>query len=179
MDRFVENDGIARSVLNILLLTTIGCLAYTWGYYEVRSIDMLMLSLLFQCCCVLKYWQGLHNNKIQLLLSHEHESAKYNESAARSPGGHGLLAVRQQPALRQEDVIMSRAAPSSDLEATRSSADGKAAPRRRQRIGGKVNSAAGPVGVHRPALEKGREGSSKHGQHQGHNQGHGVRRRAA
>ena len=52
MDRFVENDGIARSVLNILLLTTIGCLAYTWGYYEVRSIDMLMLSLLFQCCCI-------------------------------------------------------------------------------------------------------------------------------
>eukprot|EP00798_Chlamydomonas_sp_ICE-L_P010487 gene10487-8453_t len=31
---FVEGDGIARSILVILFLTTIGCFSYTWGYYE-------------------------------------------------------------------------------------------------------------------------------------------------
>lgn len=31
---FLETDGIARSVLLILFMTTIGCFSYTWGYYE-------------------------------------------------------------------------------------------------------------------------------------------------
>jgi hypothetical protein len=32
---WVEQDGLARSVLAILLITTLGCFTYTWGYYEV------------------------------------------------------------------------------------------------------------------------------------------------
>ena len=67
---WVENDGIARSVLMILLLVTLGefravvrkshpdlmvslafmsgCFSYTWGYYEAsRSICMALLNLEF------------------------------------------------------------------------------------------------------------------------------------
>ena len=32
---WVERDGLARSVLVVLTMTTIACFAYTWGYYEV------------------------------------------------------------------------------------------------------------------------------------------------
>lgn len=37
LTEWVEQDGLARSVLAILLITTLGCFTYTWGYYEVRS----------------------------------------------------------------------------------------------------------------------------------------------
>ena len=33
---FVEHDGFARTVILLLLLTTVGCMSYTWGYWEVR-----------------------------------------------------------------------------------------------------------------------------------------------
>jgi hypothetical protein len=32
---WVERDGLARTVLALLVMTTISCFAYTWGYYEV------------------------------------------------------------------------------------------------------------------------------------------------
>jgi hypothetical protein len=38
MNQWVEQDGLARSVLVILFMTTVGCFAYTWGYYEVRNL---------------------------------------------------------------------------------------------------------------------------------------------
>lgn len=31
---FIERDGLARMVLLVLLITTISCFSYTWGYYE-------------------------------------------------------------------------------------------------------------------------------------------------
>jgi len=34
---FVERDGMARTVLLMLGMTTIACLSYTWGYSEVGS----------------------------------------------------------------------------------------------------------------------------------------------
>jgi hypothetical protein len=34
---FLEHEGLARSVVAILLMTTVGCLTYTWGYYEVGA----------------------------------------------------------------------------------------------------------------------------------------------
>jgi hypothetical protein len=33
---YVENEGLARLTITILAVTCIGCLAYTWGYAEVR-----------------------------------------------------------------------------------------------------------------------------------------------
>ncbi len=35
LTQFVESDGLARTVLVVLACTTLGCLSYTWGYYEV------------------------------------------------------------------------------------------------------------------------------------------------
>ncbi len=35
LNSFVESDGCARTTIVLLLLTTIGCMSYTWGYYEV------------------------------------------------------------------------------------------------------------------------------------------------
>ncbi|KXZ47382.1 hypothetical protein GPECTOR_35g820 [Gonium pectorale] len=34
LSNFVEQDGCARTVIVLLLLTTVGCISYTWGYYE-------------------------------------------------------------------------------------------------------------------------------------------------
>lgn len=31
---FVEHDGCARLTIIILFVTCVGCLSYTWGYYE-------------------------------------------------------------------------------------------------------------------------------------------------
>lgn len=36
LTNFVEQEGLARTVLAVLLMTTIGCFSYTWGYYEAR-----------------------------------------------------------------------------------------------------------------------------------------------
>jgi hypothetical protein len=35
---WVERDGLARSVLVVLAMTTIACFSYTWGYYEVGAV---------------------------------------------------------------------------------------------------------------------------------------------
>jgi hypothetical protein len=35
---WVERDGLARSVLVVLAMTTIACFSYTWGYYEVSVV---------------------------------------------------------------------------------------------------------------------------------------------
>jgi hypothetical protein len=35
---FVEHEGLARTVIVILVMTTVGCLTYTWGYYEVNAV---------------------------------------------------------------------------------------------------------------------------------------------
>lgn len=40
LGQFVETDGLARTVIAILLVTTLGCFAYTWGYHEVRRLHM-------------------------------------------------------------------------------------------------------------------------------------------
>jgi hypothetical protein len=36
---FIEHDGVARLVIVMLLISTVGCLTYTWGYYEVGKAD--------------------------------------------------------------------------------------------------------------------------------------------
>lgn len=69
---FVEHDGCARMTIVVLFVTAVGCLAYTWGYYE-----------------------GINNAKPLLLpdstelgaLSHK---AHHNETVARSHSVHGL-----------------------------------------------------------------------------------------
>lgn len=35
---WAETEGMARLTLMLLLLTTVGCLSYTWGYAEVRLL---------------------------------------------------------------------------------------------------------------------------------------------
>lgn len=35
MNNYLEREGIARLTISILVITTAGCLAYTWGYAEV------------------------------------------------------------------------------------------------------------------------------------------------
>jgi hypothetical protein len=32
---YLEREGLARLTISILVITTAGCLAYTWGYAEV------------------------------------------------------------------------------------------------------------------------------------------------
>lgn len=34
---YVEHEGLAKLTIQILALTCVGCLAYTWGYAEVRA----------------------------------------------------------------------------------------------------------------------------------------------
>lgn len=46
LGQFVETDGLARTALAILLVTTLGCFAYTWGYREVRCLHMHSLRAL-------------------------------------------------------------------------------------------------------------------------------------
>lgn len=41
---WVERDGLARSVLLVLSITTIACFAYTWGYYEVTKSALITMS---------------------------------------------------------------------------------------------------------------------------------------
>jgi len=41
---FVERDGMARTVLIMLGMTTIACLSYTWGYSEVSLIRYTFLA---------------------------------------------------------------------------------------------------------------------------------------
>ena len=35
-------EGLARLTIMILAVTSVSCLAYTWGYYEVRSCDLIV-----------------------------------------------------------------------------------------------------------------------------------------
>ena len=37
---YLEKEGLARLTIAILVVTTAGCLAYTWGYAEVRPHSM-------------------------------------------------------------------------------------------------------------------------------------------
>jgi hypothetical protein len=34
---YLEREGLARLTISILVITTAGCLAYTWGYAEVSA----------------------------------------------------------------------------------------------------------------------------------------------
>jgi hypothetical protein len=34
---FVEQEGLAKLTIMLLVVTSAGCLAYTWGYYEVSA----------------------------------------------------------------------------------------------------------------------------------------------
>ncbi|PNH10888.1 hypothetical protein TSOC_002388 [Tetrabaena socialis] len=75
LSSFVEQDGCARTVIVLLLLTTVGCVSYTWGYYE-----------------------GISNAQSNLMLDKLHELqlaqlALRNETAPKHHGGHGRLLV--------------------------------------------------------------------------------------
>lgn len=47
----LEREGLARLTISILVITTAGCLAYTWGYAEVSgfqpSLAAVFLGTLF------------------------------------------------------------------------------------------------------------------------------------
>lgn len=74
---FVEGEGLARTTIFALFVTTIGCLAYTWGYYE-----------------------GVHNTKNPFLI----EGSLLNSSIAMEPaqanhvhGQGGHIRMRSRP----------------------------------------------------------------------------------
>ena len=57
---FVERDGCARTVLVLLLITSVGCMTYTWGYYEVHITSVSGLILRPRVLTCLSF-QGYHN----------------------------------------------------------------------------------------------------------------------
>ncbi|GAX75086.1 hypothetical protein CEUSTIGMA_g2530.t1 [Chlamydomonas eustigma] len=71
LNHFVETDGLARTVLIILFLTSIGCFTYSWGYYE-----------------------GINDKKMQAVYAQQHDSSKVNDST-KHVLGHGLLSFTQ------------------------------------------------------------------------------------
>lgn len=38
---YLEREGLARLTISILVITTAGCLAYTWGYAEVGASPVM------------------------------------------------------------------------------------------------------------------------------------------
>jgi hypothetical protein len=42
---YVEHEGLAKLTITILAVTCVGCLAYTWGYAEVRHTRVQRLTL--------------------------------------------------------------------------------------------------------------------------------------
>ncbi|KAL6757968.1 hypothetical protein V8C86DRAFT_2612354 [Haematococcus lacustris] len=45
LSAWVERDGLSKSVLVMLALTTIACFSYTWGYYEGIYNARTLLSM--------------------------------------------------------------------------------------------------------------------------------------
>ena len=85
---WVEKDGLARSVLLVLAMTTIGCCAYTWGYYEVRVAALCSCGLarelqLFErnplpallTLAVLDRAQGINNARTLIMMEKLHSEA--------------------------------------------------------------------------------------------------------
>lgn len=79
INNFVEQDGCARTVIVLLLLTTVGCVSYTWGYYEgiANSQSNLMLD-------------KLHEAELAQMLKHNHTRSKVFT-------GHGLHSISGEP----------------------------------------------------------------------------------
>ncbi|GLC44072.1 hypothetical protein PLESTB_000932400 [Pleodorina starrii] len=80
LSNFIEQDGCARTVIVLLLLTTVGCISYTWGYYE-----------------------GIANAQSNLMLDKLHElqllqmSMASNGTEGRKHMGHGMRLAEVQP----------------------------------------------------------------------------------
>ncbi|GIL47510.1 hypothetical protein Vafri_4317 [Volvox africanus] len=86
VSNFVEQDGCARTVIVLLLLTTVGCVSYTWGYYE-----------------------GIANAQSNLMLDKLHEmqllqmSAAHNVTGAQKQViGHGMRLAEVQAGKPQD-----------------------------------------------------------------------------
>jgi hypothetical protein len=43
--QYLEKEGLARLTITMLFITTAGCLAYTWGYAEVRNFPTALLLI--------------------------------------------------------------------------------------------------------------------------------------
>lgn len=93
LNSFVEGDGCARSVLVILLLTTVGCMSYTWGYYEVRGAADRILHIVVSlntrqqvqnaiACINLCLAQGITNVNSMIVLDELHRNAEMNQVAS-------------------------------------------------------------------------------------------------
>ncbi|GIL70260.1 hypothetical protein Vretifemale_1092 [Volvox reticuliferus] len=85
VSNFVEQDGCARTVIVLLLLTTVGCVSYTWGYYE-----------------------GIANAQSNLMLDKLHEMqllqmsvANNGTEARKHVSGHGMRLAEAQPGKQQ------------------------------------------------------------------------------
>lgn len=54
----LEREGLARLTISILIITTAGCLAYTWGYAEV---NVSVLHSLHCCLLLMPRMHGLQH----------------------------------------------------------------------------------------------------------------------
>ncbi|KAL6756954.1 hypothetical protein V8C86DRAFT_2637988 [Haematococcus lacustris] len=82
LSAWVERDGLSKSVLVMLALTTIACFSYTWGYYEVRSTHV---QLRWHAASEISIpAQGIYNARTLLSMERTHAdeiAAKHNATA--------------------------------------------------------------------------------------------------
>jgi len=96
---YVESEGLARLTITILAVTCVGCLAYTWGYAEVRRwgtgwLERAALpsarALLFPTATASRLLQHADQGVMRAWMHLEHKTIQQLQfqQRARSPSWH-------------------------------------------------------------------------------------------